>query len=38
MCWICNAPAIRRWQDNRPNPLLPGGLPNAPGGEHTRTR
>jgi hypothetical protein len=38
MCWTCEAETIRRWQDNRPNPLLPDELPNAPGGDDTRTR
>lgn len=29
MCWTCDRDTIRRWQDNRPNPLLPSELPNA---------
>lgn len=29
MCWECDRDTIRRWQDNRPNPLLPTELPNA---------
>lgn len=29
MCWVCDRETIRRWQDNRPNPLLPSELPNA---------
>lgn len=28
MCSTCDAQAIRKWQDNRPNPLLPTDLPN----------
>lgn len=27
LCNDCDADDIRRWQDNRPNPLLPGELP-----------
>ncbi|MFP3913626.1 MAG: hypothetical protein ACLFWM_02030 [Actinomycetota bacterium] len=29
MCWTCDRETIRRWQDNRPNPLLPSELPNS---------
>lgn len=29
MCWVCDQDTIRRWQGNRPNPLLPSELPNA---------
>lgn len=29
MCWVCDRNTIQRWQANRPNPLLPGELPNA---------
>lgn len=31
MCWNCDVDTIRRWQANRPNPLLPDQLPNAEG-------
>lgn len=27
LCYDCDADDIRRWQDNRPNPLLPRELP-----------
>lgn len=27
MCWICDRDSIDRWQQNRPNPLLPVELP-----------
>jgi hypothetical protein len=27
LCNQCDADEIRRWQDNRPNPLLPKELP-----------
>lgn len=27
LCYQCEADSIRRWQDNRPNPLLPEELP-----------
>lgn len=27
LCYRCDAEDIRRWQDNRPNPLLPRELP-----------
>lgn len=33
MCWQCDRDTIDRWQANRPNPLLPGELPNADHGE-----
>lgn len=33
MCWTCDSETIRRWQDNRPNPLLPDELPNSAAGE-----
>lgn len=29
LCNVCDAEAIRKWQDNRPNPLLPDQLPTA---------
>lgn len=29
LCSVCDRDSIRRWQDNRPNPLLPDQLPNA---------
>ena len=28
LCWVCDVETIRRWQDNRPNPLMPDDLPN----------
>lgn len=27
LCWECDRQRIARWQDNRPNPLLPDRLP-----------
>lgn len=29
MCSICDRHIIQRWQAHRPNPLMPGELPNA---------
>jgi hypothetical protein len=31
LCRSCDAGAIDRWQRNRPNPLMPEEMPNAPG-------
>ncbi len=28
LCWVCDAGTVRRWQANRPNPLMPDDLPN----------
>lgn len=33
LCEQCDADDIRRWQDNRPNPLLPKELPTGDPGE-----
>jgi hypothetical protein len=27
MCWTCDIESIQKWQQNRPNPLLPDELP-----------
>lgn len=27
MCWACDVDEIRRWQANRPNPLMPAEMP-----------
>jgi ribosomal protein L37AE/L43A len=29
LCSICDAPALQRYHDNRPNPLMPDDIPTA---------